>query len=179
MTLYTSNLTYSGFPENKNKWTTDFVFNYFNFKCNNIKCTVHLSWINEIIIWNIYVYCIILFSYLFIFNLWTWSCGNKSIWFNLNWLNQQYVKIIDYTTCIIFCMGCIKATFSVHKLIPKNAQMTTLYTNWSMYITFAMIYYIRQENICKSFASLSYIRRISGLFIANAMWTHWHVLSKM
>ncbi len=23
----------------------------------------------------------------------------------------------------------IKATFSVHKLIPKNAQMTTLYTN--------------------------------------------------
>ncbi len=38
-----------------------------------------------------------------------------------------------------------KATFSVHKLIPKNAQMTTLYTNWSLYITFTMIYYIRQE----------------------------------
>ncbi len=38
-----------------------------------------------------------------------------------------------------------KATFSVHKLIPKNAQMTTLYTNWSLYITFTMIYYIWQE----------------------------------
>ncbi len=39
----------------------------------------------------------------------------------------------------------IKATFSFHKLIPKNAQMTTLYTNWPLYITFTMIYYIRQE----------------------------------
>ncbi len=38
-----------------------------------------------------------------------------------------------------------KATFSIHKLIPKNAQMTTLYTNCSLYITFTMIYYIRQE----------------------------------
>ncbi len=36
----------------------------------------------------------------------------------------------------------IKATFSFHKLIPENAQMTTLYTNWSLYITFTMIYYI-------------------------------------
>ncbi len=27
-----------------------------------------------------------------------------------------------------------KATFSCHKLIPKNAQMTTLYTNWALYI---------------------------------------------
>ncbi len=38
----------------------------------------------------------------------------------------------------------IKATFSVHKLIPKNTQMTTLYTICSLYITFTMIYYIRQ-----------------------------------
>ncbi len=36
----------------------------------------------------------------------------------------------------------VKAIFFVHKLIPKNAQMTTLYTNWSLYITFTMIYYI-------------------------------------
>ncbi len=39
----------------------------------------------------------------------------------------------------------IKATVSVYKLIPKTAQMTTLYTNWSLYITFTMIYCIRQE----------------------------------
>ncbi len=39
----------------------------------------------------------------------------------------------------------VKATFSFHKLITKNAQMTTLYTNWSLHITFTMIYYIRQE----------------------------------
>ncbi len=38
-----------------------------------------------------------------------------------------------------------KGTLSVHKLIPENAQMTTLYTNWSFYITFTMIFYIRQE----------------------------------
>ncbi len=38
-----------------------------------------------------------------------------------------------------------KATFSVHKPILQNGQMTTLYTNWSLYITFTMIYYIRQE----------------------------------
>ncbi len=35
--------------------------------------------------------------------------------------------------------------FSVHKLIPKIDQMTTLYTNWSLYITFTIIYYIRQN----------------------------------
>ncbi len=40
----------------------------------------------------------------------------------------------------------LKATFSVHKLIPpKNAQMITLYTNWSLYTTFTMIYSIRQD----------------------------------
>ncbi len=39
----------------------------------------------------------------------------------------------------------LKASFSVHNLIPKNAQMTTLYTNLSLYITFTMIYYVRQE----------------------------------
>ncbi len=39
----------------------------------------------------------------------------------------------------------IKATLSVYKLITKNAQMTTLYTNWSFYVTFTMICYIRQE----------------------------------
>ncbi len=45
---------------------------------------------------------------------------------------------------IIRCLD-IKATFSVHKLIPKNAQMTTFYTNLSLYITFTIIYYIRQQ----------------------------------
>ncbi len=39
----------------------------------------------------------------------------------------------------------VEATFSVDKLIPTNAQMTTIYTNWSLYNTFAMIDYIRQE----------------------------------
>ncbi len=57
----------------------------------------------------------------------------------------------------------LKAAFSVHKLIPRNTQMTTLHTNWSLYITFTMIYYIRQESFCKRFSSLSYIRRISSL----------------
>ncbi len=42
-------------------------------------------------------------------------------------------------------LATIKATFSFRKLIPKNAQMTTLYINRSLYITFTMIYYIRQE----------------------------------
>ncbi len=42
-----------------------------------------------------------------------------------------------------------KASFSVHKLIPQNTQMTTLFTNLSLYITFTMIYYIRQEPFVK------------------------------
>ncbi len=46
-------------------------------------------------------------------------------------------------------------------------------------ITFTMIYYIRQETFCKSLSSLSYIRRTSGMFIASAMWAHWHILSKI
>ncbi len=66
----------------------------------------------------------------------------------------------------------VKATFSLHKLIAKDDQMTTLYTNWSLYITFTMIYYIKEEEFFQSLSSLSYIRRILGLFIANAMWTH-------
>ncbi len=37
--------------------------------------------------------------------------------------------------------------------------MTTLYTNWSLYITFTMIYYIRQEYFCKRFSSRSYINQ--------------------
>ncbi len=51
---------------------------------------------------------------------------------------------IKQDSALIIAMS-IKVTFSVHKLIPKNAQMTTLYTNWSLFITFNMIYYIRQE----------------------------------
>ncbi len=39
----------------------------------------------------------------------------------------------------------IKGTFSFHKLIPNNDQMSTLYTNLSLYTTFTMIYDIRQE----------------------------------
>ncbi len=39
----------------------------------------------------------------------------------------------------------LAAVFSFHKIIPKNAQMTTLHINWSLYINFTMIYYIKQE----------------------------------
>ncbi len=35
----------------------------------------------------------------------------------------------------------LKATFTFHKLNPKSTQIATLYTNWSLYITFTMIYY--------------------------------------
>ncbi len=36
-----------------------------------------------------------------------------------------------------------KASFSFHKITPQNTHMTTLYTNLSLYITFAVISYIR------------------------------------
>ncbi len=56
----------------------------------------------------------------------------------------------EWTECngehtLIMRWTYIKATFSFYKLIPKNTQMTTLYTNWSLHMTFTMIYYIRQE----------------------------------
>ncbi len=38
-----------------------------------------------------------------------------------------------------------KATISIHKIILQNTHMTALYTNLSFYITFTLIYYIRQE----------------------------------
>ncbi len=38
-----------------------------------------------------------------------------------------------------------KANFSFHKITSKITQMTTLYINLLLYITFTMIYYIRQE----------------------------------
>ncbi len=48
----------------------------------------------------------------------------------------------------------LKASFSFHNITPKNTQMTNLCTNLSLYITVTMIYYIRQEILCKSFSSL-------------------------
>ncbi len=44
-----------------------------------------------------------------------------------------------------FRFKIVKVTFPVHKLITKNSQITTLYTNWLLYITFTLIYYIGQE----------------------------------
>ncbi len=55
-------------------------------------------------------------------------------------LSDYNLKFLSY-----YKLNNIKATFSVHKLIPKNAQIITLYTNWSLYITFTMIYYIWKE----------------------------------
>ncbi len=44
----------------------------------------------------------------------------------------------------------LKTSFSFHKLIPQNTQMTTIFTNLSLYITSTMIYYyIRQVLFCK------------------------------
>ncbi len=108
--------------------------------------------------------------------MWLWlHCGYGTLSLAFPGLREQ----IKFSLSAKSGLFKFKTTFSFHKIIPKNAQMTTLYTNYSLYITFTMIYYIRQESFCKSFSSLSYIRRISGLFIANAMLTHWHVLSKM
>ncbi len=40
-------------------------------------------------------------------------------------------NMVDKGIIITVRISMIKAIFSVHKLIPKNIQMTTLYTNWS------------------------------------------------
>ncbi len=54
-----------------------------------------------------------------------------------------------------------KASFSFHKITLKNTQMTTLYTNLSLYITLIAIYYIRQENI---WPVLSIMKTYIGIF---------------
>ncbi len=38
-----------------------------------------------------------------------------------------------------------KVPFSFHKVTNKKTHMTVLYTNMSLYITFIVIYYVRQE----------------------------------
>ncbi len=53
----------------------------------------------------------------------------------------------------------LKATFSFHKLIQNYAQMTTSYTNLSLYITFTMIYYILDKN---NFVNISHHYLTSG-----------------
>ncbi len=70
-------------------------------------------------------------------------------------INLDKIKIIKNVPTIahtIYIYGFSKCNvcyeevkFSFHKLIPKNTQMTILYTNLSLYITFTIIYYIRQE----------------------------------
>ncbi len=54
------------------------------------------------------------------------------------------VVMVVVVVVIVASLCKHKASFSVHKLIPKNTLMTTLYTNWSLYIAFTMIYYIRR-----------------------------------
>ncbi len=92
----------------------------------------------------------------------------------------ETLKYIYSTGIQVGEIASVKASFSFHKLISKNTQMTTLYTiiNVSLYITFTMICYIRHEYFCKSFSLLSCIRRLtsggyvrSGLFIANTKCT--------
>ncbi len=64
------------------------------------------------------------------------------------YLYHIYVNILHVYYCLNILLSLkliLKATFSVDKLIPKHTQMTTLYTNWSLYITFTMIYYIGHE----------------------------------
>ncbi len=60
----------------------------------------------------------------------------------LSSVNKRHLLHIYIFTLIQISL---KTTFSVDKLIPKNAQTTTLYMKWSLYITLNMIYYIRQE----------------------------------
>ncbi len=46
--------------------------------------------------------------------------------------HPQHGQLMLYGWQIQIIYYTFKATFSFHKLIPKNAQMTTLYTNWSL-----------------------------------------------
>ncbi len=72
------------------------------------------------------------------------SCkGNNcaSIWwgFKVGSYLPLYCTSNDWGEFMVTYITDLKAIFSVHKLIPKNAQMTTLYTNLSLYIIFTMI----------------------------------------
>ncbi len=64
----------------------------------------------------------------------------------LEFVKHKMITLID---------AVFKAFFSFHKIIPKNIQMTTLYTNLSLYITFTFINYIRQDNFVN--VSLHYL----------------------
>ncbi len=72
-----------------------------------------------------------------------------------------------------------KASFSFHKLIPKTLKWLPYLlichctSRWPWFII------LDKKNVVNVFVSLSYITRISNMFIANAMWTHSHVMSKM
>ncbi len=59
--------------------------------------------------------------------------------------------VIGRISCAVIFEHMLKATFSVHKLIPNNAQMTTLYTNLSFII-------LHKNN----FANVSYHYLTSG-----------------
>ncbi len=51
---------------------------------------------------------------------------------------------LHYIT-LLCCVDWVLKLTSLFIKQPQNTQMTTLYTNLSLYLTFTMIYYIRQE----------------------------------
>ncbi len=57
-------------------------------------------------------------------------------------IQANYSSILFQDTLVLWLCRYLKIKFSFYKLILKNIQMTTLHTNWSLYITFTMIYYI-------------------------------------
>ncbi len=72
------------------------------------------------------------------------NCVMQPCWYVTNYYficdKKLLCKVYIYYM-VTWVYSCFKSTFYIHKLIPKNTQITTLYTNWSLYITFTMIYY--------------------------------------
>ncbi len=58
-----------------------------------------------------------------------------------------YIHILGYVkgTLRVYLAECVDGKALKLPSLFINTQMTTLYINWSLYITFTMIYYIRQE----------------------------------
>ncbi len=99
----------------------------------------------------------------------------RDIYYVYVWWHAWVKSFMDLDTL----NSIINASFSFHKLIPKTLKLLPYIL--ICHCTSISPWYIilDKKDFVKCFSSLSYIRRISGLFIANAMWTHWHVLSKM
>ncbi len=90
---------------------------------------------------------------------------------------RSMISLVLHRCMATFCK--FKASISFHQLIPpKNLKWLPYTLKMSLYIISRWFIILNKNNFVKVDHHYLTLGRKSGLFIANVLWTHWHVLSE-